>query len=60
MHYTGQAAPEAINKGNVELNKQGIPVRENDPALTPEQRRVKDADEERARRGREGSRRTRA
>jgi hypothetical protein len=30
-------------------SKQGVPVKKNDPALTPEQRRVKDADEERAR-----------
>ena len=49
VHYSDKLPPEAINKGSVELNKQGVPVKRNDPALTPEQRRVHDAEEERAR-----------
>jgi len=49
VHYTDKLPPEAINKGSVELSKQGITVKKNDPALTPEQRRAKDAEEERAR-----------
>ena len=49
VHYTDKLPPEAINKGSVELNKQGLPVKKNDPALTPEQRRAHDAEEERAR-----------
>jgi hypothetical protein len=49
VHYTDKMPPEAINKGNVELNKQGVPIKKTDPALTPEQRRVKEAEDERAR-----------
>jgi chromosome segregation ATPase len=49
VHYTDKMPPEAINKGNVELNKQGVPIKKTEPALTPEQRRVKEAEEERAR-----------
>jgi chromosome segregation ATPase len=49
VHYTDKMPPEAINKGSVELNKQGIPVKTIDPALTPEQRRAKEAEEDRAR-----------
>ena len=49
VHYTDKLPPEAINKGSVELNKQGIPVKKNDPALTPEQRRAQETEEERAR-----------
>ena len=33
--------PEALNKGNVELDKQGVPVKKTDPALTPEQRKAR-------------------
>jgi hypothetical protein len=49
VHYTDKMPPEAVNKGSVELNKQGIPIKKNDPALTPEQRKARDADEERQR-----------
>ena len=49
VHYTDKIPPEAINKGNVELSKQGIPIKKNDPALTPEQVRAHDAEEERNR-----------
>jgi hypothetical protein len=49
VHYTDKMPPEAINKGSVELNKQGIPVKTIDPALTPDQRRAKEAEEERVR-----------
>jgi chromosome segregation ATPase len=49
VHYTDKMPPEAINKGNVELNKQGVPIKKTEPALTPEQRRVREAEEERAR-----------
>jgi uncharacterized protein (DUF1501 family) len=49
VHYTDKLPPEAINKGSVELNRQGVPVKKNDPALTPEQRRAQEAEEERAR-----------
>jgi hypothetical protein len=49
VHYTDKLPPEAINRGNVELNKQGVPVKKNDPALTPEQRRAQEAEDERTR-----------
>ena len=46
-HYTDRMPPEAVNRGNVELNQQGVPVNKTDPALTPEQRRAKATEEER-------------
>ena len=49
VHYTDKMPPEAINKGSVELNKQGVQIKKTDPALTPEQRRAREAEEERAR-----------
>jgi hypothetical protein len=49
IHYSDKMPPEAINKGNVELNKQGVPIRKTDPALTAEQRRAREAEEDRAR-----------
>lgn len=49
VHYTDKIPPEALNKGNVELNKQGVQVKRTDPALTPEQRRAREVDDERAR-----------
>ena len=49
VHYTDKMPPEAINKGSIELNKQGVPIKKNDPALTPEQRRAREEEEERAR-----------
>jgi hypothetical protein len=45
VHYTDKIPPEAINKGNVQLDKHGVPVKRTDPAPTPEQRKAK-ADEE--------------
>jgi flagellar biosynthesis chaperone FliJ len=48
VHYTDKMPPEAINKGNTELNKQGVPIKKTEPALTPEQRRAKEAEDERA------------
>jgi hypothetical protein len=48
IHYTDKLPPEEINKGNVELNKQGVPVKKTEPALTQEQRRAKALEEERA------------
>lgn len=49
VHYTDKIPPEALNKGNVELNKQGVTVKRTEPALTPEQRRAREIEEERAR-----------
>jgi len=49
VHYTDKMPPEAINKGSVELNKQGVAIKKNDPALSPEQRRAREAEDERTR-----------
>lgn len=48
VHYTDKIPPEAINKGNVQLDKNGTPVKRTDPALTPEQRRKIAEDQVRA------------
>ena len=48
VHYTDKIPPEALNKGNVELNKQGLAIKKTDPALTPEQRKAREAEEARA------------
>jgi hypothetical protein len=47
VHYSDKMPPDAVEKGSVELNKQGIPVKRTDPAPTLEQRRAKQAEEER-------------
>ena len=49
VHYSDKMPPEAVDKGNVEFNKQGIPVKRNDPAPTADQKRAKAAEEERQR-----------
>jgi len=45
VHYSDKIPPEAVNKGNVEINKQGVAVKRTDPALTPEQRRARELEE---------------
>jgi hypothetical protein len=47
VHYTDKMPPEDINKGRVELNKQGVPVKATEPAPTPEQRKAKAQEEQR-------------
>jgi len=49
VHYTDKLPPDAVNKGSVELNKQGIPTKRVEPDATPEQRRAREAEEERKR-----------
>ncbi len=49
VHYSDKVPPEAVNKGNVELNKQAIPIKKTEPALTPEQLKAKAAEDERQR-----------
>ncbi len=49
VHYTDKIPPEAVNRGTVEINKDGVPVRKVDPALTPEQRKAREQDDERRR-----------
>jgi Domain of unknown function (DUF4124) len=49
VHYTDHMPQEAVNKGNAELNKQGVTVKTTEPAPTPEQRRAKEEEEARQR-----------
>jgi hypothetical protein len=49
VHYTDKMPPEAVDKASVELNKQGVPVRRTEKALTPEQREALDQGAERKR-----------
>jgi len=42
VHYTDQVPPEAVNKGNVQLSPQGVPIRKVDPAIAPEQRKARE------------------
>jgi hypothetical protein len=47
VHYTDHMPPEAINKGSAQLNKQGVTVKQTEPAPTPEQRRAREEEEAR-------------
>jgi hypothetical protein len=49
VHYTDKMPPEAVDKSSVELNKQGVPIKRTEKALTPEQRRANEQAAERAR-----------
>jgi hypothetical protein len=49
VHYTDQVPVDAVNKGNVQLNPQGVPIKKVDPAITPEQRKATEAEQERQR-----------
>jgi len=64
VHYTDKLPPEAVDKARTELNKQGVPVKQTDKALTPEQRRAIEQDAQRqkqlARQQEEVARRDRA
>jgi hypothetical protein len=41
VHYTDKIPPEAMNKGNVELDKRGVQIKTNPPPPTPEQLKAK-------------------
>ena len=45
-HYTDKLPPDAVNKANTELNKQGVPVKKIDAATPPEQRKAREAEAE--------------
>ncbi len=47
VHYTDKIPPEAVNKGNTVLDKNGVPIRKTEPPLSPEQRRAKAEEEAR-------------
>jgi hypothetical protein len=46
VHYTDTMPPDAVNKGSVELSKQGVQIKKTDPAGGPEARRTREAEEE--------------
>ena len=48
-HYTDKIPPEAVGKGSTMLDKQARPVKKIDPALTPEQIRARESEEEQKR-----------
>ena len=50
VQYTDRLPAEATNRGNVELNKQGMTRKVTEPALTPEQRKVQEEKMEEQRR----------
>jgi hypothetical protein len=41
VHYTDKIPPDQVDKGNVQLDKHGVPIRRTDPAPTAEQKRAK-------------------
>jgi Domain of unknown function (DUF4124) len=47
IHYADKMPAEAVNRGHVELDRQGVSVKKTDPALTPEQVRAQAAETER-------------
>jgi hypothetical protein len=49
VHYTDRVPPEQVDKARIELNREGIPIKKIDPALTPEQRKAKEVEDARQR-----------
>ena len=49
VHYTDTVPPDAVNKGSVQISPQGVPMKKVDPAITPEQRKAREAEQERQR-----------
>jgi hypothetical protein len=49
VHYSDVVPPEAVNKGSVELSKQGVQLKKTEPAPTPDQLKAKAAEDERMR-----------
>lgn len=49
VHYSDQMPADAVNKGNVVLDKQGRQLQKIDPSLTPAQQKAKEAEDERKR-----------
>jgi len=47
VHYSDKMPPDAVNKGNVELNKQGMQVRKVAPAMPDEKRHALEAEQAR-------------
>jgi hypothetical protein len=49
VHYSDKLPPEAAQKGNTELSKEGVPLRRTEPPPTLEQQRARAAEDERVR-----------
>lgn len=49
VHYSDKMPPEAVDKASVQLNKEGVPIKKVDKALSPEQRRAIEQEEVRQR-----------
>jgi hypothetical protein len=49
VHYSDKMPADAVNRGHVELDKQGLRLKKTDPALTPDEVRARAADAERQR-----------
>jgi hypothetical protein len=47
VHYTDKIPPEAVEKGNVQLDKNGVPVKRTDAAPSAEQKRARAEEEAR-------------
>src|SRR5882724_3796899 len=47
VHYADKMPADAVNRGHIEFDRQGIAIRKTDPALTPEQVRARAAEVER-------------
>ena len=47
VHYSDSLPPEAVDRGNVQLNKEGVPIKKIDAAPTPEQRKAVQEEQER-------------
>jgi hypothetical protein len=60
VQYTDRVPPDAINRGLVELNKQGMTKTVTPPALTPEQRKNEEEKAERQRQSEQAAMRRRA
>src|SRR5437660_9914511 len=46
VHYADKMPTDAVNRGHIEFDRQGIAIRKTDPALTPEQVRARAAEVE--------------
>jgi hypothetical protein len=60
VQYTDRVPPDAINRGMVELNKQGMAKKVTEPAPTPEQRRILEEKAEREKLAKKEAERQRA
>jgi hypothetical protein len=49
VHYSDKVPPEVVNKGSQELTKEGITLRKTEPLPTAEQRKAREAEDERRR-----------